>query len=136
MSGKITDPFDIVRAGKLYPRQVSVKVVAPLGAGTIVKAGTPINAKGEVTNGSDAVGLLRYDVDTSIDQKGVLIREGVIDVKAAQEHSGVVYSGEVAAALPGVAMTGNGSAPGPGADAIATDEEVKEALDDLFRGHK
>lgn len=136
MSGKITDQFDIVRAGKLYPRQVSVKVVAPLGAGTVVKAGTPINAKGEVTNGGDAVGLLRYDVDTSIDQKGVLIREGVIDVKAAQEHSGMVYSGELAAALPGVAMTGNGSAPGPGADAIATDEEVKEALDDLFRGHK
>ena len=136
MAGKITDPFDIVRVGKLYPSQVSVKVVAPLGAGTVVKAGTPINARGEVTNGSDAIGLLRYDVDTSIDQRGILIREGVVDVKAAQEHSGVTYSGEVAAALPGVAMTGSGGAPGPGADAIATDEEVNEALDDLFSGHK
>lgn len=129
--------YDIAQIGRLYPKQISIKIKAPVGGGAIVKAGTPINANGEVTLSSDAVGLLRYDCNTAIEQIGVVIVEGVVDTKKAQEHAGITYTAEVMSAIPGVALTGIADVPGGGTTQdIATDAEVNEALDDLFQGHK
>lgn len=105
---------DIVKLGRIFPRQVSIPIVAPIGGDTVVKAGTPINENGEIVNDETVLGILRYDVDTSISQIGVLVIEGVIDFEFAQKHSGIEYSDKVASALPGITMPGGWSGhPGP-----------------------
>lgn len=139
MNNKSKELVDIVRLGRLFPRQVSHKIVAPVGGGTVVKAGTPINANGEVTSGEDAVGLLRYDCDTAIDQIGILVVEGNVDAAEAQKHSGVTYTTAVAGALPGIALVGINDISGGGGGVdkdVATDEEVSEALEELFQRHR
>ena len=45
-------------------QSIPQKLATP-GSGTVVKAGTPINASGESTTGSGAIGVLLYDVDTA-----------------------------------------------------------------------
>ena len=82
-------------------------VLATPGSGTVVKAGTPINADGESTTGSGAVGILLYDVDTAKNPNGALVVQGIIDAKKAQAHSGVEYASALYSALPGVVFRTN-----------------------------
>lgn len=86
---------------------IPVAVAAPDGGGTVVKAGTPLNADGEATTGSGAVGILLYDVDTDENPNGSMVVQGIINAKVAQEHSGVTYVAALYAALPGVIFRTN-----------------------------
>ena len=86
---------------------IPAKLAAPVGGSTVVKAGTPINADGESTTGSGAVGVLLYDVDTAENPNGALVVQGIINAKVAQEHSGVSYAGGLYSALPGIVFRTN-----------------------------
>lgn len=85
---------------------VPAKLATP-GSGTVVKAGTPINADGESTTGSGAVGILLYDVDTAKNPNGALVVQGIIDAAKAQEHCGLTYVAGLYSALPGVVFRTN-----------------------------
>ena len=85
---------------------IPAKLATPV-SGTVVKAGTPINADGESTTGSGAVGVLLYDVDTAKNPNGALVVQGIIDAKKAQAHSGVEYASALYSALPGVVFRTN-----------------------------
>lgn len=87
-------------------QSVPVKVAEPM-TGTVVKAGTPLNADGESTTGSGAVGILLYDVDTAANPNGAIVVQGIIDATKAQSHSGVSYVDALYAALPGVIFRTN-----------------------------
>ena len=79
-----------------------ITVAAP-GEGTIVKAGTPLTAAGVATTGSDAVGILLYDVDTAANPNGAAVWFGAIDAVKAQAVSGIAYSmSDLKAALPAI----------------------------------
>lgn len=85
---------------------IPIKVATP-ASGTIVKAGTPLTAAGASTTGSGAVGILLYDVDTSVNPNGAAVVIGIINKTKAQSHSGVTYAAALATALPGVVMRDN-----------------------------
>ena len=91
---------------------IPAKLATP-GSGTVVKAGTPINAAGASTTGSGAVGVLLYDVDTAENPNGALVVQGIINSTVAQEHSGVTYVSALYEALPGIVFRTNiGAAEG------------------------
>lgn len=86
---------------------IPVTVAAP-SSGSVVKAGTPLNANGESTTGSGAIGILLYDVDTEMNPNGAVVVIGIIDQKKAEEHSGVTYAAEaLKTAVPGVVLRDN-----------------------------
>ena len=85
---------------------IPVKVATP-GSGTVVKAGTPLNADGESTTGSGAIGVLLYDVDTAKNPNGAAVVQGIIDATKAQAHSGVTYVSGLYSALPGIVFRTN-----------------------------
>lgn len=90
---------------------IPVKVAAPVG-GTVVKAGTPLNADGESTTGSGAIGILLYDVDTAKNPNASAVVQGIIDSTKAQAHSGVTYVSALYEALPGIVFRTNIGAQG------------------------
>lgn len=65
----------------------------------IVKAGTPIGAKGTVDNTATVVGILLHDVSEDRPQ-GTLLKKAYINILVAEEHSGVTYAASVKSALP------------------------------------
>lgn len=83
-----------------------IKVATP-ASGTVVKAGTPLTAAGASTTGSNAVGILLYDVDTAVNPNGTVVQSGPIDSTKAQAHSGVTYAAALATALPAVQFRTN-----------------------------
>lgn len=86
---------------------IPITVAVP-GSGTVVKAGTPLTASGESTTGSNAVGILLYDVDTAKNPNAAAVVRGIIDSKKAQAHSGVEYNASnLKSALPGVVLRGD-----------------------------
>ena len=85
---------------------IPVKVATP-GSGTVVKAGTPLNASGESTTGSGAIGILLYDVDTAENPNGAAVVQGIIDAAKAQTHSEVTYVSALYSALPGIVFRTN-----------------------------
>ena len=85
---------------------IPIKVAAP-ESGTVVKAGTPLTAAGASTTGSNAVGILLYDVDTDVNPNGAAVVQGIVDSTKAQAHSGVTYAAALATALPGVVLRTN-----------------------------
>lgn len=85
---------------------IPVKVATP-GSGTVVKAGTPLNADGESTTGSGAIGVLLYDVDTAKNPNGAAVVQGIIDSTKAQAHSEVEYAAALYSALPGIVFRTN-----------------------------
>lgn len=86
---------------------IPVKVAEP-DSGTVVKAGTPLDADGAATTGEDAIGILLYDVDTARNPNGAAVVQGIIDATKAQAHSGVTYvAADLAAALPGIVLRTN-----------------------------
>lgn len=57
---------------------------------TVVKAGTPITAAGAaIAAGTNAVGVLLYDVDPAANPNGAVVVEGMIDVLKAKAASGI-----------------------------------------------
>ena len=90
---------------------IPVKVATP-GSGTVVKAGTPLNASGESTTGSGAIGVLLYDVDTAKNPNGAAVVQGIIDATKAQAHSEVSYASALYEALPGIVFRTNIGAQG------------------------
>ena len=72
-----------------------------------MKAGTPLNADGESTTGSGAIGILLYDVDPSKNPNGAAVVQGIIDAVKAQAHSEVSYASALYSALPGVIFRTN-----------------------------
>ena len=85
---------------------IPVKVATP-GSGTVVKAGTPLDADGASTTGSGAIGVLLYDVDTARNPNGAAVVQGIIDATKAQAHSGVTYVSALYSALPGIVFRTN-----------------------------
>lgn len=94
-----------ILASKDY-QSVPIKVATP-GSGTVVKAGSPLNADGEVTTGSGAVGILLYDVETAGNPNGSIVVQGIIDATKAQAHSEVSYVSALYEALPGIVFRTN-----------------------------
>ena len=90
---------------------IPVNVATP-DSGTVVKAGTPITAAGASTTGSNAIGVLLYDVDTAENPNGAAVVHGIIDATKAQAHSGVTYASALYSALPGVVFRTNIGANG------------------------
>ena len=86
---------------------IPVCVATPGSGGTVVKAGTPLNADGESTTGSGAIGVLLYDVDTAENPNGAAVVMGIIDATKAQAHSGVSYADALYSALPAVVFRTN-----------------------------
>ena len=85
---------------------IPVKVATP-GEGTVVKAGTPLDATGASTTGSGAIGVLLYDVDTAENPNGAAVVQGIINATVAQSHSGVSYAAALYSALPGIVFRTN-----------------------------
>lgn len=76
--------------------------------GTVVYAGTPLTKSGRVTTGEGAYGILVYNVDTSKNANGAIIRYGVLDSAKAQQISGVIYNkAALKLSLPGIILRGN-----------------------------
>ena len=100
---------------------IPVKVATP-GSGTVVKAGTPLNASGESTTGSGAIGVLLYDVDTAKNPNGAAVVQGIIDATKAQAHSEVTYASALYSALPGIVFRTNIGAQGATGATGATGE--------------
>lgn len=100
---------------------IPVKVATP-GSGTVVKAGTPLNASGESTTGSGAIGILLYDVDTAKNPNGAAVVQGIIDATKAQAHSEVSYASGLYSALPGIVFRTNIGAQGATGATGATGE--------------
>lgn len=96
---------------------IPVTVATP-GSGTVVKAGTPLNASGESTTGSGAIGVLLYDVDTAKNPNGAAVVAGIIDATKAQAHSEVNYAAALYSALPAITFRTN--IPGIGGATGAT----------------
>lgn len=94
-----------ILASKDY-QAIPLKVANP-ETGNVVKAGTPLTAAGVVTTGASAVGILLYDVDTSLNPNGAVVVHGIIDATKAQSHSGVTYASALYSALPGVVFRTN-----------------------------
>ena len=87
---------------------IPIKVAHPSRTPGVVKAGTPLTSAGVSTTGSSAVGILLYDVDTSVDPNGAAVVRGIIDAVKAQAHSGVSYNtSNLKSALPGVILRDN-----------------------------
>lgn len=79
-------------------------------AGTgIVPAGTPLTIDGEkAEDGTDAAGILLYDVDTDANPNGTIVVAGVINQKVAEAHADVTYSADdLKAAVPGIVLRNN-----------------------------
>lgn len=74
---------------------------------SLMKAGTPVNANGESTTGSGAIGILLYDVDPAKNPNGAAVVQGIVDAVKAQAHSGVTYASALYSALPGVVFRTN-----------------------------
>lgn len=86
---------------------IPIKVADPSGTPGVVKAGTPLTAAGEATTGANAVGVLLYDVDTSLNPNGAAVVQGIIDSVKAQAHSEVSYAAALYSALPGIVFRTN-----------------------------
>ena len=83
-----------------------------IAGSTELKAGTPVNASGESTTGSGAIGILLYDVDPAKNPNGAAVVQGIIDSTKAQAHSEVTYVSALYEALPGIVFRTNIGAQG------------------------
>lgn len=86
---------------------ITRKIATP-ASGTVVKAGSPIDADGAVANDATAIGILLSDVDTASNPNGTIIQAGSIDSTKAQEYCGITYASEMMAALDIHFITGVG----------------------------
>lgn len=75
----------------------------------VVPAGTPLTADGEKSeDGTDAAGILLYDVDVGRNPNGTIVVAGVINQKVAEAHADVTYSvADLKSAVPGIVLRDN-----------------------------
>ena len=66
----------------------------------VVKAGSPIGADGTIQNGSNAVGILLYDVFKQNPNGSLVKAFAVINKANAEANSGLTIDGAVETALP------------------------------------
>lgn len=90
---------------------IPIKVATPSGEGAspIVKAGTPITAAGVgILAGTNAIGILLHDVDTSVNPNGALVVAGVIDYTKIVAHASVTATAaELKTAIPTLVFRSN-----------------------------
>jgi hypothetical protein len=68
----------------------------------IIKAGTPMDKDGHICNDGNVFGILMDDVQRKRNVQGRVVISGCMDMKAAEEHSGITLSAEAKAALPDI----------------------------------
>lgn len=70
----------------------------------LVKAGMPMKNDGKkAADGSEAIGILLYDVDPKVNPNGAVVVDGIIDWAKAKEHSKATATAEdMAKALPNI----------------------------------
>ena len=92
--------------------------------GHLVKAGSPINADGEVTTGNGAIGILLYDVNFNRSPSGTLVKSGAVNATAAQNHCGFDWDGCITSFLPDMEFRGEISPSSLVGYAIVGESEV------------
>lgn len=103
----ITKGFEILKNDKYEGWPVTI-ASADVTAGTdgrkVLKAGTPIDADGKVSNDGDAKGLLLYDVDvTDGDATGVRLVVGTV-YGSKITANGITLAAAAIAALPRITI--------------------------------
>ena len=90
---------------------------------TVVKAGTPMTADGAAAlDGSAAIGVLLYDVDTSVNPNGALVVSGIVDYDKIVANAGVTATAAtLKSAIPTIIFRTN---TGVNAPMAAEDTEV------------
>lgn len=68
----------------------------------IIKAGTPMDKDGHICNDGNVFGILMDDVQRKRNVQGRVVISGCMDMKVAEEHSGITLSAEAKAALPDI----------------------------------
>lgn len=68
----------------------------------VIKAGTPMDKDGHICNDGNVYGILMDDVQRKRNVQGRVVISGCMDMKAAEEHSGITLSAEAKAALPDI----------------------------------
>lgn len=96
-------------APEILKRKLGGELIAPvtitdstLASAGVVKAGSPINADGEIDNTADAVGILLNDVYAE-NPNGALIKAfATVNLANAESNSGLTIADAVKTALPNV----------------------------------
>lgn len=77
----------------------------------VVKAGQPLKKDGTKSDdGTEAVGILLYDVNPKENPNGTVVVQGVIDTKKAKENSEFDYDSNganIKTSLPGIILRDN-----------------------------
>lgn len=69
---------------------------------TVVKAGNPIDADGEVANDGTAVGILLNDVEKANPNGSLIKAFAVVNETVAEAHASISYTSTMKAALPNI----------------------------------
>lgn len=96
-------------APEILKRKLGGELIAPvtitdstLASAGVVKAGSPINADGEIANTADAVGILLNDVYAE-NPNGALVKAfATINLANANANSGLTIADAVKSALPNI----------------------------------
>lgn len=96
-------------APEILKRKLGGELIVPvtitdstLASAGVVKAGSPINADGEIDNTADAVGILLNDVYAE-NPNGALIKAfATVNLANAESNSGLTIADAVKTALPNV----------------------------------
>lgn len=79
-------------------------VPVTITGGELVKAGMPIKNTGEKSeDGTDAIGILLYDVDPVKNPNGAVVVDGIVNWGKAKEYSGATAeAADIAKKLPNI----------------------------------
>lgn len=96
-------------APEILKRKLGGELIAPvtitdstLASAGVVKAGSPINADGEIANTADAVGILLNDVYAE-NPNGALVKAfATVNLANANANSGLTIADAVKTALPNI----------------------------------
>lgn len=92
-----------------YPDRKVREVKLDFSAADSYKAGTPVNAHGQLANDATCIGILLQDYHKSVGTgSGQVVISGHIQQDVAAEWSGVTISAEAKAALIDITFTGDG----------------------------
>lgn len=68
----------------------------------VVKAGTPLDANGEIANSGDAKGILLNDVFSDNPNGAIVVAYAEINKDVAQTYSGITYTSAMISALSNI----------------------------------
>lgn len=107
----------------LSPKYTVLDMDLNYGAKSILRAGTPISAAGEVANDGTALGILLYDCHKSLGVTvGQVVIAGYIDKDVAAANSSITVSAAAKAAMKNIVFSGD-----EGAEPVAMPEIDEEA---------